>query len=195
MAQRNFSPLAQKEFNIAEGNYGSDRKPVDLIVVHTTVGSARSAMQRFGAVGTKVSAHYIVGLDGTIYGGLEEFLVAFHAGDYAVNQRSIAIEHEDGGNYNSPRPDTLYTSSSELVADICRYFNLSCDTDHIKRHKDFYNTACPDSLDVDRIIVQAQNILNPSIDYRKKYEEARSVLYGPGTSWSKYITLKTIITK
>lgn len=201
MAQRRFSSLMkpENEFSVGAGNYDTtSRQPVNLIVLHTVVGTVQGAINRFGTPGSQVSAHYVIGTDGIIHGGLEEFYTAYHAGNYPINQRSIGIEHED--KWSGPpapeptRPDTLYAASSVLVADICRYYGFPCDTQHVQPHRNFTQTACPDHLDINRIIAGAQTILNTVIDYRARYNEAKTVLYGPGTSWSKYTKLKTIIT-
>lgn len=185
----------QEEFFVAEGNFDKSRAPIDLIVIHTTVGTANSAMRWFGTPRSPgSSAHYVIDVDGTIYGGLEEYWTAYHCGNYAANQRSIGIEHADNGASNSPRPDALYTASAELVADICEYYNIPCDVAHIKPHKSLSSTACPGTLDLNRIISGAQDILNGGqIDFEKKYNEAKAILYGRGTSWSKYVKLREVI--
>jgi hypothetical protein len=127
------------------------------------VGTVSSANSRFSTYGTQVSAHYGVGLDGRLYHWLEEFLVAYHSGSWSMNCRSIGIEHEDGGNYNGTRPDALYASSAKLVADICKFYSIPCDRQHILKHSEVIPTGCPDALDIDRIIREAYEILHPPV--------------------------------
>lgn len=155
---RKYTTLPYEEKPVAQGNFDSNRNTIDRIVIHTTVGSKESAFARFNNPNSKVSAHYIIGLNGKIYALLEEYLVAYHSGNYPINQRSIGIEHEDGGDYNGIRPDILYQTSAKLVADICKFYNIPVDSSHVIPHRQVKATACPDSLDVDRIIREAKVI-------------------------------------
>jgi hypothetical protein len=163
--KREETTLPNIEFTTATGNYDESRLPIDTIVIHSTVGTVQSAINRFGTIGTQVSAHYIIGNDGKLYQGLEEYYTAYHSGNYNVNQRSIGIEHEW---YQGIHPsDALYDTSSKLVADICKFYNIPCDRQHIKKHSEIVPTACPNEIDVDRIVNQARQILGsgPSGDY------------------------------
>lgn len=150
------------ELPVAIGNFDETRSTIDRIIIHTMVGTWQSAADRFNNPTQKVSAHYGVKYDGGLIHWLEEFWTAYQAGKYPMNQRSIGIEHEDMGNYNSPRPDALYQTSGKLVADICKFYNIPCDRKHILKHSEVSATQCPDSLDIDRIIREAQGVLNPT---------------------------------
>jgi hypothetical protein len=88
---------------------------------------------------------------------VDETNVAYHAGNYSVNQISIGIEHEDNGNYNGVRPDTLYTASARLVRDICQYYNIAINRSAVRKHSEvtLSATGCPDALDIDRIVQEA----------------------------------------
>lgn len=166
MAKRTYTTLPWKEEAVADNRFDTTRITIDRIVLHTTVGSAQSAISLFASKpqpGKETSAHYMVKKDGTLIAFLEEYNTAYHCGNYAFNKRSIGIEHEDGGDYNDIRPDTLYTMSAKLVADICQFYSIPCDKTHIVRHHDVSgaSTACPDALDTDRIIREAAAILSP----------------------------------
>jgi hypothetical protein len=155
--KREETTLPNIEFTTATGNYDESRLPIDTIVIHSTVGTVQSAINRFGTKGTKVSAHYIIGNDGKLYQGLEEYYTAYHSGNYNVNQRSIGIEHEW---YKGITPsDALYETSAKLVADICKFYKIPCDRKHIKKHSEIVPTACPNEIDVERIVNQARQIL------------------------------------
>lgn len=164
MTSRTVTSLPYTELPVAEGNYGpqSDRQPIDRVVIHTMVGTVSSAASRFNSKGTQVSAHYGIGVDGQIYHFLEEYLVAYHAGDYPMNCRSIGIEHEDGGDYNGVRPDALYIASAKLVKDICQFYGIPIDREHIIKHSEVIPTGCPDALDIDRIVKLAGG--EPSVE-------------------------------
>ena len=147
--------LPYTELEVATGNYDTSRVTIDRIVIHTMVGTWQAAAARFDNQTSKVSAHYGVKLDGGLVHWLEEYNTAYHAGNYAMNQRSIGIEHEDGGDYNGVRPDVLYTTSANLVRDICKFYNIPIDRQHILKHSEVIATGCPDALDIDRIVREA----------------------------------------
>ena len=126
-----------------------------FVVIHTMVGTIASANARFQQASEQASAHYGVGLDGRIVQWVREEDAAFHAGDFVVNLDSIGIEHEDGGRFDDPRPDALYRASAELVRDVCQRSGMPIDAQHIRPHRDFSATRCPDALDVARIIREA----------------------------------------
>lgn len=159
---RTYTTLPYIELPVAIGNFDSNRVPIDRIIIHTMVGTWQAAAARFNNPVSKVSAHYGIKYTGEIIAWLEEYNVGYHAGDYAVNQRSIGIEHEDMGNYNSPRPDALYSGSARLVADICKFYAIPCDRQHILGHREVHATACPDALDIDRIVRQAVSLMGLS---------------------------------
>ncbi len=171
--KRTETTLPNIEYVTASGRFDSNRKPVDLIVLHSTAGTLQSAINLFSnapAPGKETSAHYIIDNQGKIHQGLEEFLVAFHCGDYAKNQRSIGIEHVDEGKDVKLHTDAQYEMSYKLVADICKFYNIPCDSTHIVPHSSIVATACPNGLDVNRIIDGAKNLLNTT-DPCKELEE------------------------
>lgn len=158
MPSRIATSLPYTELEVATGNFDTTRSPIDRVIIHTMAGTWEGAAQRFDDSTSKVSAHYGVKLDGSLIHWLEEFNTAYHAGDYPMNQRSIGIEHEDGGDFNGIRPDVLYTESAKLVTDICTFYNIPIDRQHILKHSEVSDqpTGCPDTLDIDRIVSLAQ---------------------------------------
>lgn len=175
-----WNPLAESRDVVPDANKCVDRDCLDgvahdmavapaLIVIHTMVGTWQSAEGRFenpNDVG-HASATYGVKLDGGLIQWVDEKDAAYHAGNYAANMDSIGLEHEDAGDYNGPRTPQLYASSARLVADIAKRYGVPLV--HINRadyeagrsgviaHREISDspTACPDALDVDRIIAQA----------------------------------------
>jgi len=139
--------------------YDDNRLPIEQIIIHSTVGTVQSAISTFGSPTAKTSAHYIIGNDGRLWAGLEEYEVGYHCGNYSVNQKSIGIEHEY---YQGLTPSNeLYSMSARLVADICKFYGLGCNRGVIKGHKEIVATGCPNQIDVDRIVREASLILNP----------------------------------
>lgn len=161
MATRKYTPIPYTEYPVSEGNFDTTRKPIDLVVLHHTATTYAKAIAHFGSSTAKASAHYIVSNNGNLAAMLEEYYTAYHAGQYAVNQRSIGIETEwyEG---MGDRSTALYEKVSALVADICNFYAIPIDTDHIKPHKTFTATQCPGTLDIPRIIDRARAIASPA---------------------------------
>lgn len=155
--------LPVTEYPVAAGNYDTNRKPINTIILHTMVGYKVGTRVHFNTPrkGSPSSAHYGVNMDGSIDHFLEETFTAYHCGNYEVNLQSIGIECEDLGNPNVTRTDQLYESVSRLVADICQYYTIPVNREHIKKHTEVSvaYTPCPHSLDIDRIITRAREIL------------------------------------
>lgn len=179
------SIMPYTELAVANGNFDTSRGTITQIVIHTMVGTWQGAASRFanyGAGNGPASAHYGVKYDGGLIHWLEEYWTAYHAGNYGVNLTSIGIEHEDMGAYNSPRPDVLYATSAKLVRDICQYYNIPIDRKHILKHSEVsqLGTACPDSLDIDRIVREAAAGV-PHLTDTQKVQQITALVQGTGT--------------
>lgn len=154
---------------LASPNFWLDREGHDMaiqpayVVIHTMVGTIASANSRFQIPSEGASAHYGVGLDGRLVQWVDEKDAAWHAGNAGINLDSIGIEHEDGGRYNDPRPDALYAASAALVRRICLRYAIPIDRAHIREHREVSDapTACPDALDVERIVRMAAGAKPP----------------------------------
>lgn len=77
---------------------------VDMLVLHyTDMADATSALQRLCDARAKVSAHYLIGRDGTLYQLVDEGRRAWHAGEAFwrgasdINARSVGIELDNPG--------------------------------------------------------------------------------------------------
>lgn len=152
-------------WNGKTGNYDTKRTAIDTIVIHSMDGTLAGSTNWFRRAGGTNSAHYGVGIEGNIVSWIPENCVAYHAGKYPVNQRSIGIECEDMGNNQSVRPDALYQSVARLVAEISLAYNIPLDREHVKKHNEIVATSCPGTLDVDRILREAQALLvTPATD-------------------------------
>ncbi|PHV69788.1 N-acetylmuramoyl-L-alanine amidase [Sporanaerobium hydrogeniformans] len=124
---------------------GTKIGPIKNIVVHW-VGNAgskgisnRNYFESLKDKKTYASSHYIVGLDGEVILCVPETEIAYHA--TVANSRAIGIEccHPDWeGQFNHK----TYTSLIELLADLCKRYNLNPQID-ILRHYDITGKECP----------------------------------------------------
>lgn len=98
---------------------------IDAIVIHDTgAKTAESTLAWFNHSDSKVSAHYLVDRNGTIYECVEEEDEAWHAGisslhgEEDVNDFSIGIELVDSNDADK-YSDAQIQSLLNLVTDIC----------------------------------------------------------------------------
>lgn len=171
------------------GNYDTSRSPIDTIVMHSMDGSMAGTLAHFQNPAVIPSAHYGIDMNGGIVQYLPETVTAYHCGNYAVNQRSIGIEHEDQGNNQIDRPDALYESSAKLLADLSVAYSIPLDRDHVKLHNEIIATACPGNLDVDRIIARAKQLIQPAEEPLHDYQIKPSVFTAMVTKSTEYDAL------
>jgi hypothetical protein len=113
---------------IASPNYAARRAPIQLLVLHATVGSFASAVAWFTNPASRVSAHYLIGKDGQIAYFVDEANAAWHAGksrwqgvtviDGSLNDASIGIELENRNNGSDPYPEAQYQAALALSQQI-----------------------------------------------------------------------------
>lgn len=94
-------------------NFGPRRDGLmpSLIVLHyTAMNSAQAALHRLCDPAYEVSAHYLIGADGTLWQMVDEKDRAWHAGAGSwhgqtdINSRSIGIELDNPGTHPFPEP-------------------------------------------------------------------------------------------
>lgn len=74
-------------------NYAVGRPgPITHLVMHNTAGPLTPSLYRLCNPAAEVSAHYVVDRDGTTRQLVKDENVAWHAGERAMNQKSIGIE-------------------------------------------------------------------------------------------------------
>lgn len=148
---------------------GRDGEHIELVVLHWTVGTTESAIARFFDPTSRVSAHYVIARDGTVYRVVPDADTAWHSGDWTTNLRSIGIEHDAG-----PLRDLTeaqYAASARLVRDLSARYGIPVDAQHIRPHRAIVATQCPGTLDVDRIVREAsQEVEVTDAEFIEKYQ-------------------------
>lgn len=137
-------------------NYGSrpgGSGDITAIVLHDT-GDATTKAQQIGSYfqnpEAEVSSHYTIGKDGAIVQSVEDGNRAWHAGVSSfqgrddVNDYSLGIEICNSGSGSDPFTDAQYESTINLVAWMCKTYNLP--VDRITGHRDI---ALPKGRKVD----------------------------------------------
>lgn len=155
---------------IPSPNFDSNRVKIDTIFIHWIVGNLASADAVFKKPGG-TSAHYAVE-DENVHQYVKEDKVAYHAGVYSWNQRSIGIEHS--ADPNRPASDKTYAISAKLIAEICKRHGIPLDRQHIKGHKEVKATQCPGTMDIDRLIQLAKQSIPVPVDMQTELDKVRA---------------------
>jgi len=127
------------------GNYTNANRgapTIDYIIIHIAQGSYSGTISWFQNPRSNVSAHYVVGRRGYVAQCVHNEDIAWHAGDWHYNRKSIGIEH--AGYANQRWTDRMYHSSAKLSAYLCRRFNIPV-KHHIIGHRSVPGVAtrCP----------------------------------------------------
>jgi hypothetical protein len=125
--------------NYTNANRGA--KQINMIVIHVAQGSYSAAINWFQDPRANASAHYVVDRKGHEAQCVRNKDIAWHAGWWQTNKKSIGIEH--AGHIGNPRSFTpkMYNSSARLSAYLCRRFNIPADRHHIIGHSQV--PGCP----------------------------------------------------
>ncbi|MER5953346.1 N-acetylmuramoyl-L-alanine amidase [Streptomyces sp. NPDC001939] len=115
--------------------------PLNYVIIHVTQETYADALAIFQNPAKKVSAHYVVrSSDGHIAQCVRERNIAWHAGNWDYNTRSIGIEHEGWVDQPEYFTDALYQSSANLTAAICARYGIPMDREHILGHAEVPGT-------------------------------------------------------
>lgn len=136
-------------------------KQRNTIILHITQGStAKSAIETFKASDAphRVSCHFVIDRDGTVYQLLSIADTAWHASQ--ANAHSVGIEHAAiAGTLWCT--DEQYQASSKLIAWLCRQLEIPCDRAHVRTHneaspRDGHVLCCTGALDPERVVEMAK---------------------------------------
>ena len=140
-------------------------------MLHTTVGSFDSATEWFSKPESGVSAHYLVGLDGSVAQFVEESDTARHAGRVSnptaglydgtdPNLYTVGIEFEDGGRPDAvERTEAQYEAGAALIAAVARRWSIPLDRAHVVGHRELTDRkTCPGNLDLDELVQRAAGL-------------------------------------
>ena len=118
-------------------NYTVSDRPlgyqVNMIVIHDIEGSAATGIKLFQDPGRAASAHYVISKAGAVYQMVAEKDIAWHAGNWDYNTRSIGIEHE-GFACCSYYTQAEYSASANVAASICSRWGVPLDRAHVIGH-------------------------------------------------------------
>jgi hypothetical protein len=125
--------------NYTNANRGA--KQIDRIVIHVVEGSYSAAINWFQDPRANASAHYVVDRKGHEAQCVKNEDIAWHAGWWKTNKKSISIEHAGSIRNSRSFTNRMYRSSARLSAYLCRRFNIPVDRRHIIGHDEV--PGCP----------------------------------------------------
>lgn len=132
-----------------KGNYDDcSKREISHIVMHYTGNAqdtAKGNANFFHNSVPETSAHYFVD-DGNIYQSVDLCDIAWHAGDYPMNKKSVGIEMCTSGNYKISAK--TIENSVALVVELCKLLGISAaDVDkYVIRHYDVIGKVCPKQM-------------------------------------------------
>lgn len=148
---------------------------VEAIVVHTMVGYYESTIRYFQSNERQVSAHYCVSLSGDITQMVKLDRAAHHAGIVTNPTAKVVLAHPGANpnwytigieNADNTKPHDVDRSDqlpelAQLIADLCKQFNLPANRDTIIGHREVYAVkTCPGNINMDDLVKQVQAILS-----------------------------------
>jgi hypothetical protein len=110
--------------------------PIDMIIIHDIEGSFASAVSMFQNPSRQASAHYVISNTGQIDEMVLERDIAWHAGNWDYNTRSIGIEHEGFAWTPGTFTTAEYQASAHLAASICSRWGVPMDRQHVIGHNE-----------------------------------------------------------
>ncbi|TDC94251.1 amidase [Nonomuraea deserti] len=127
VASPDYPPAAWVAAN--SGNYTASSREssynIDRVVIHVTQGSYAGTISWFQNPSANVSAHYVVkSSNGAITQMVRDKDVAWHAGNWSYNTRSIGIEHEGWVDDASWFTDAMYRASAALTRHLCDKYGI-----------------------------------------------------------------------
>lgn len=130
----NITQIPANPHNFTSGRQGTQ---IDRVVCHVADGTLRGSAAWFADPSANVSAHYIVGMDGSVIQSVQEADTAYHSGLWAMNLRSIGIEHEGQPSKGPWTPsEAQLKASAELVAAISKRYGIPADRLHLIGHNE-----------------------------------------------------------
>ncbi|MFC8660853.1 N-acetylmuramoyl-L-alanine amidase [Streptomyces sp. NPDC057199] len=127
-----WSPASTSNYTVADR---PTSHPVDFVIIHVTQATYANTLAIFQNPTKKVSAHYVVrSADGHVAQMVRERDIAWHAGNWDYNTRSIGIEHEGWVDKPAYFTNAMYEESAKLTAAICTKYRIPKDRSHILAH-------------------------------------------------------------
>ena len=139
--QADVEKILTKHYSLGRGGHTIDKVVIHYNAANLTVEQCYSVWQT-----REASAHYQVEDGGRIGQLVHDWDTAWHAGNFAVNQSSIGIEHANRA--DGTISEKCLDAGAHLTAAICKFYGLGAPAwgVNVFPHKHFSATACPGQI-------------------------------------------------
>ena len=111
--------------------------PIQYVIIHTAQGTYEGTIAWFRNPNSNVSAHYVLrSQDGHSTQMVRHKDIAWHAGNWTYNTKSIGIEHEGWIEQNGWYTDAMYKKSAYITRSMISLFSVPYDRQHIIGHNE-----------------------------------------------------------
>ncbi|MEO0275768.1 MAG: N-acetylmuramoyl-L-alanine amidase [candidate division WOR-3 bacterium] len=111
--------------------------PIQYVIIHTAQGTYEGTIAWFRNPNSNVSAHYVLrSFDGHSTQMVRHKDIAWHAGNWTYNTKSIGIEHEGWIEQNGWYTDEMYKKSAYITRSMINLFGVPYDRQHIIGHNE-----------------------------------------------------------
>lgn len=117
-------------------NYSRTAADIYYVIIHVAEGSYNGTISWFQNCSAGVSAHYTVSKYGDVTQSVLEQDVAWHAGNWDYNLKSVGIEHEGYTYTSSSFTDAMYQGSAALTANIAERNGIPKNRTYIIGHNE-----------------------------------------------------------
>ncbi len=182
-------------------NFDDRTQDISMIILHYTgMENAEAALERLTSAESKVSSHYTVDEDGTIYHHVDEGMRAWHAGVSCwqnmrdINSASIGIEIVNPGHEFGYR--SFPKVQIDALIKLCQEIQSRNDIEHVLAHSDVAPDrkqdpgelfpwamlamegigVWPDVSIEDKVKAQSMNIYQALSDYGYEATKAKNAL-------------------
>src|SRR5215831_17572350 len=159
-------PLAKQEL-VTDHSAPGTLEQRNLVVLHITMGpsdfghdvapSALNVIAGFRASVSpkRVSSHFVIDRDGTVFQLMPLEETAWHASE--VNSRSVGVETAASADGKYPATGAQYAAAFVLVKWLCDLLKIPCDREHALSHNeaspaDGHVKCCTAGLDPDKVV-------------------------------------------
>ncbi|MBI5369182.1 MAG: N-acetylmuramoyl-L-alanine amidase [Planctomycetes bacterium] len=108
-------------------------RSITYVVIHDIEGGAPGAIAHMRNPHSGVSAHYVIGYEGHLTQMVADHNIAWHAGNWSINEHSIGIEHA-GRAATGGYTEAEYAKSAALVRWLCDTYGIPKNRHHIIAH-------------------------------------------------------------
>lgn len=170
----------------------SERSPnsVQYIVIHHAATLSFDAVIQMEMGGKQVSSTVVI-KDENVASMFDEYYRAWSLSSGYWDSVSLSSEtcNSGGAEQGWPISEASYLSLARVVADWCVRYGIPCNRERVMGHREVYTrygasyaTACPGGIDLDRVVREANAIINGTVvaPERKRPIVASALIFDKG---------------